>query len=319
MNAPWLIRRSRPEDGPAVVALLRSAKLPTADIGEASGLQFWVAEANRELLGTIALEGTGQSGRLLRSLAVVATHQHRGIARALVARVEADAGAEGIGQLVLLTETAQAFFSHLGYEVIERGAAPADLRASAEFRTLCAAGAVCMRKRVGAAVADCTYNVLFLCTGNSARSILAEALLNRLGDGKFRAFSAGSYPTGTVNPMALALLRHDGMPVDGLRSKSWDEFAAPGAPRMDFIITVCDDAAGEVCPVWPGHPMIAHWGVPDPAAVTGNDSEKEKAFWTTLRTLEARIVLLVSLPIASLERLALEQHLARIGKSGAAA
>ncbi len=159
------------------------------------------------------------------------------------------------------------------------------------------------------------YNVLFLCTGNSARSILAEALLNQRGHGQFHAFSAGSFPAGRVNPYALRLLRDAGFPLETLRSKSWDEFARPGAPQLDFIFTVCDNAAGEVCPIWPGQPMTAHWGVPDPAAVEGTDAEKLAAFKDAFRTLERRITLLVSLPTASLDRLSLQQKLHDIGKS----
>ncbi len=159
------------------------------------------------------------------------------------------------------------------------------------------------------------YNVLFLCTGNSARSILSEALLNRRGNGRFRAFSAGSHPNGRVNPFALDLLQRLGMPTDGLRSKSWDEFAAVGAPPLDFVFTVCDNAAGEVCPIWPGQPMTAHWGIPDPAAVDGTDVDKRKAFDDALRVLERRISLFVSLPIRSLDQLALARKVSEIGKS----
>lgn len=158
------------------------------------------------------------------------------------------------------------------------------------------------------------YNVLFLCTGNSARSIMAEALLNARGRGHFRAYSAGSHPKGAVHPLALDLIRENRMPVDGLRSKNWDEFAQPGAPRMDFVFTVCDNAAGEVCPVWPGQPMTAHWGIPDPAAVEGSDQEKRKAFLTTFTQLGARISLLINLPFASLDRLSLKSKLDEIGK-----
>lgn len=153
------------------------------------------------------------------------------------------------------------------------------------------------------------FNVLFLCTGNSARSILAEALLNDLGRGRFRAFSAGSHPAGRVNPWALETLRGAGLPVEGLRSKPWDEFAAPGAPSLDFVITVCDNAAGEACPVWPGRPATAHWGIPDPAAVEGDDEAKRRAFAATMATLRRRIALLAALPQGKLERLSVAQSL----------
>ena len=159
-----------------------------------------------------------------------------------------------------------------------------------------------------------SYNVLFLCTGNSARSILAESLLNRWGGGKFRGFSGGSFPRGQLHPLALQLLHQMNLPTDGLRSKSWDEFAAPGAPPLDFIITVCDDAAGEVCPVWPGKPLTVHWGLADPAAVQGTDTEKMLAFRRTLMELESRIKLFVSLPIESLERMTLREKLRAMGQ-----
>ena len=159
------------------------------------------------------------------------------------------------------------------------------------------------------------YNVLFLCTGNSARSILAESLLNYWGRGKFRAFSAGSVPKGRMHPLAVDLLQRMNLPSEGFRSKSWDEFAAPGAPRIDFIFTVCDNAAGEVCPVWPGKPMSAHWGIADPAAVEGTESDKAFAFRRTLKELEARIKLLVGLPIESLDSATLQARLREIGKS----
>jgi len=158
-------------------------------------------------------------------------------------------------------------------------------------------------------------NVLFLCTGNSARSILAEAILNREGMGRFKAFSAGSMPTGKVNPYALELLRNNNHPVDDLRSKNWDEFAKPDAPKMDFVFTVCDNAAGEVCPVWPGQPMTAHWGVPDPATVEGNEAEKMLAFAETYRFMSNRISIFVNLPLASLDKLSLQARLNEIGNS----
>ena len=158
-----------------------------------------------------------------------------------------------------------------------------------------------------------TYNVLFLCTGNSARSIMAEALLNHWGHGRYHGFSAGSHPAGKVNPFTLDLLRVAGLPAAGLRSKSWDEFAAPGAPIMDFVFTVCDRAAGEVCPLWPGQPITAHWGFPDPAALTGPDVEKRAVFADVFRQIENRIKLLTALPLEKLDRLAIQREVAHIG------
>jgi arsenate reductase len=161
-------------------------------------------------------------------------------------------------------------------------------------------------------MAERVYNVLFLCTGNSARSILAESLLNHDGAGRFRAFSAGSFPKGKVHPMALEVLESLGFPHEGYRSKSWDEFSGPDAPHIDFIFTVCDNAAGETCPIWPGHPMTAHWGIEDPAAVEG-DGQRE-AFVQALRFLRRRIELFLALPLASIDNLALKAKLAQIGR-----
>lgn len=160
---------------------------------------------------------------------------------------------------------------------------------------------------------DRVYNVLFLCTGNSARSILAESAMNMRNDPRFKAYSAGSQPKGAVNPDALNLLERIGYPTEGLRSKSWEEFAAPGAPQIDFIFTVCDDAAGETCPIWPGKPMTAHWGIEDPSHVQGSDIERERAFVTALRYLENRIDLFFSLPIEKLDARALQSQLREIG------
>lgn len=157
------------------------------------------------------------------------------------------------------------------------------------------------------------YNVLFLCTGNSARSIIGEAVLNQLGDSRFRAFSAGSHPKGAVHPMALEMLDKAGISTTGLRSKSWEEFAAPAAPVMDFIFTVCDDAAGETCPIWPGHPMTAHWGISDPAAVLPPEFRQRAAFEDALRFMRNRIAAFTSLPHASIDRLALKARLREIG------
>ncbi len=162
---------------------------------------------------------------------------------------------------------------------------------------------------------DRVYNVLFLCTGNSARSILAESVLRRDGEGRFNAFSAGSHPKGVVNPFALEVLAAHGYPAEGYRSKSWDEFAGPGAPKMDFVFTVCDAAAGEACPIWPGQPMTAHWGIEDPAALEGTDIEKERAFVLAFRYLRNRISIFNALPIKKLDRLALSAKLREIGET----
>jgi arsenate reductase (thioredoxin) len=166
-----------------------------------------------------------------------------------------------------------------------------------------------------------TYNVLFLCTGNSARSILGEAIITNLGQGRFVGFSAGSRPKGAVHPFALDLLKQMNLPTANLRSKSWDEFEVAGAPTMDFIFTVCDDAAGEACPIWPGQPMTAHWGLPDPAAVEGSDVECRRAFRQTYASLENRIKLFLALPMGSLDKMSLQNRLDAIGQKtpGAAA
>jgi arsenate reductase len=163
-------------------------------------------------------------------------------------------------------------------------------------------------------VTDKSYHVLFVCTGNSARSILGEALMNALGAARgFRAYSAGSHPKGAVHPLALQTLAEHRIPTDGFRSKSWDEFAKPDAPQLDFVFTVCDQAAGEACPFWPGQPMTAHWGMPDPAAVEGDDDDKRKAFRDTFITLKRRIELMLSLPLSSLDRMALQKQVRDIG------
>ena len=166
---------------------------------------------------------------------------------------------------------------------------------------------------------DRIYNVLFLCTGNSARSIIAEAILNRIGAGKFRAYSAGSQPKGAINPGTLALLKSLDYDTAQFRSKSWNEFAKPGAPPLDFVFTVCDNAAGETCPFWPGQPMTAHWGIPDPAEAKGNDAEIALAFKDAYRMLNQRIGIFAALPIASLDALTLQHRLREIGKQGTAA
>ena len=160
-----------------------------------------------------------------------------------------------------------------------------------------------------------TYNVLFLCTGNSARSVMAECILNRDLSGKFKAFSAGSHPKGQIDPTVLALLKKTNYPTENLRSKSWEEFAQPGAPELDFVFTVCDNAAGEVCPVWPGQPMTAHWGLPDPVAFEGSAAEKAAFCGDVMRMLANRLNIFAALPIRSLNRLSLQKHLDDIGKT----
>jgi protein-tyrosine-phosphatase len=164
-------------------------------------------------------------------------------------------------------------------------------------------------------MSDHVYNVLFLCTGNSARSILAEAIMNRVGQGRFKAFSAGSQPKGEVHPKALSLLKNLNYNTDFARSKDWNEFAQPDSPKMDFVFTVCDNAAGEACPVWPGQPMTAHWGIPDPAAATGTDAEIALAFDEAYRMMNARLSIFTALPISGLDKLSLQTRLDDIGKS----
>jgi arsenate reductase len=164
---------------------------------------------------------------------------------------------------------------------------------------------------------DKTYNVLFLCTGNSARSIMAEAILNVLGQGRFKAYSAGSHPSGQVQPMARELAEAIGYDASQVRSKNWDEFSVEGAPEMDIVITVCDNAAGEACPVWLGHPALAHWGVPDPVSATGDEEDRRRAYTAAFATLRRRIELLLSLPLSSLDRLAAQAKLGEIGRVGA--
>jgi arsenate reductase len=161
------------------------------------------------------------------------------------------------------------------------------------------------------------YNALFICTGNSARSIMAEALLNHWGKGKFRAYSAGSHPADQVHPLTIELLERVHIPVDGLRSKDWDEFTGPDAPKMDFIITVCDNAAGEACPVWPGQPITAHWGFPDPAAAEGAIEERRKVFANVYRSIEARVKLFCALPVEALDRMAAQSRLRQLGQGEA--
>ena len=257
--------------------------------------------------GLVGIEMHGDVA-LLRSLVVAGACRSSGVRSALVAQAEDHARAMGARALYLLTTTAEDFFRRRGYITAAREGAPPAIRQSREFADLCPESSAFMVKNL-----ERVYNVLFLCTGNSARSILAESLVNHWGRGKFRGFSAGSHPKGQVHPIAVALLQKMKLPSEGFRSKSWDEFAVAGAPALDFVFTVCDTAAGEVCPYWPGQPMTAHWGVEDPAAVEGSDVEKWLAFRQVFSQLENRVKVFTSLPIATLDRTKLKERLDAIG------
>ena len=298
------IRPATREDVAAIARLLESCALPTLDVAQHLA-HFFVAKSGGTLVGVIGMERPG----LLRSLAVAPDFRGRGVARALCSRVEAHAAQLGIRTLYLLTTAAEKFFAAAGFAAVRRDSVPQSIRSTLEFSRLCPDSASVMMKQTA------TRSVLFLCTGNSARSILAEAYLSSAGKGGFAAYSAGSHPAGKVNPFALELLERNRIPTAGLRSKNWDEFARPGAPRLDFVFTVCDNAAGEACPVWPGQPVTAHWGVQDPAAVQGTDELKRKAFLKAFTELTTRINLFMSLPIDKLDRMTLQGRLDEIGRT----
>lgn len=312
-----MIDAARASDLARIVELLTGVGLPTSDLAASAAPQFLVARRASHVLGAVAVERYGETG-LLRSLVVESTARGIGVATALVGAAERRAAGVGIRHLVLLTQTAASFFEPLGYLRAPRSDAPAAVQASSEFRQVCPESAACLVKRLAAPAAGeagaAVGHVLFLCTANSARSILGEAILNGLGAPRFKAFSAGSSPSGSVNPLALELLQKNGLSTEGLRSKSWDEFAAAGAPRMDFVFTVCDAAAGEACPLWPGQPITAHWGVPDPAAVVGPHEERRRAFVHAYSTLRHRIQLFLSLPHASLDGRTLSEQVGAIGR-----
>lgn len=297
---------ARPEDLQPVKRLLSECGLPTEDV-EAHLGHFLLAKSGEELIGTVGLE-LHNDAALLRSLAVAPAHRKRGLARELCEKISQQACAQGVRTLYLLTTSAAGYFRRRGYRTIERNLVPAEIRGTEQFRTLCPDTAEVLTK-------DVARTVLFLCTGNSARSILAEAYLSSAGRGRFKAYSAGSHPAGKVNPFALDLLARNRIATDGLRSKNWEEFARPGAPRLDFVFTVCDNAAGEVCPIWPGQPITAHWGVQDPASVQGSDEDKRKAFLKAFTELTTRINLFMSLPVEKLERLVLKKKLEEIGRA----
>lgn len=304
------IRAATAADAPAIRALLQTAGLPVEDLTPSLWADFLLAEADGQVLAAGTVEPAADGG-LLRSVVVAPAARRSGLGRRLVAALEARARRRGQRSLYLLTMDAQDYFRRLGYAPQDRAAAPTAIRATAQFSGLCPASSHFLGKTLGPA------NVLILCTGNSARSILGEVLINQAGaaSGAFRGYSAGSRPRGEVNPDALALLRELGYATDGLRSKPWDEFSAPGAPVMDYVFTVCDAAAGETCPYWPGTPLQAHWGLPDPAAVEGSDAQRRDAFLAAYEILQRRVARFAALPFAQLDEAALRRELQAIGRA----
>jgi arsenate reductase len=303
------VGRATEADGGALRALLSDAGLPIDDLGDDSWQSFLIARAAGAIAGVGAVERRDQDG-LLRSLVVTPNFRAQGVGRRIVDALEADARTQGLRALYLLTESAQGFFAGLGYRELDRKDAPSSIRTTTQFSAACPSTATLMAKTL-----DRTFNVLFLCTHNSARSIMAEGLLNDIGKGRFRAFSAGSHPGAAPNPFAVETLARLNLPTNGLRSKPWDEFALPGAPVMDLVITVCDQAAGEVCPIWQGQPIKAHWAVEDPSRFQGSDDARLRKFSKAAGILKRRIELLVSLPLPTLERLALEKQVRDIGRA----
>lgn len=299
------IRRGTATDMPGIFALLEAAHLPTADLADASAVEFWVCDGAERVAGVVGLERFGEIG-LLRSLVVDADARGRGLGAALVAEVETAARTRGIRRMVLLTQTTREFFRKLGYAVIARDEAPEAVRSSEEFRSLCPASAACMTRLLAT-------EALFLCTGNSCRSILGEAVFNHLAPAGWHAMSAGSQPTGRVHPRSLALLRSEGIATGGCRSKAWDEL--PRTP--DIVITVCSSAAGETCPSCLGPALRTHWGVDDPAHATGTDEEIHAAFMRAYRTLRRRIEAFFALPLEQLkdDRAGMKAGMDRIGET----
>jgi arsenate reductase len=294
-------------------AALTAENLPVDDLEGEQRLFFRFSE-NGSTVGFGGFELHGDNV-LLRSIVILPQARSRGLGRATTERLLRRAFDAGARNAYLLTTSAAPFFERNGFRPIDRRDAPADILATRQAASLCPSSATLMvRSITREPKVSRVYNVLFLCTGNSARSILAESILQKDGAGRFRAFSAGSQPKGAVNPFALKVLRAMGYPAEGFRSKAWDEFATPGAPVMDFVFTVCDSAAGETCPVWPGQPMTAHWGIEDPAAVEGTNIEKERAFSQAARFLKNRISVFLSLPLATIDHLALGTRLRDIGR-----
>ncbi len=298
VSAP--IQELRPDRLPAIRALLGASALPVEDLDPALLPRFFGVEGAQGLEGVVALERQGEAG-LLRSLAVGPARRGTGLGRALVQHVEAEAVRAGLRELWLLTTTAEPFFRHLGWEPASRDQAPEGIRGTSEFRGTCPSSAACLRRDLRGHLTP--YRVLVLCTGNSARSQIAEALLAERGAGRFVVASAGSRPAPQVNPYAVRVLAERGIEwrgkvpksIEGLEGEDWD-----------FVITVCDRAR-EACPIFPRKPVFAHWGMADPAEVEGSDEEKLRAFRDTLITLDRRIALLMELPLEKLDRLARER------------
>ncbi len=303
------LRAAAAADLPPVLGLLAAAALPTAGI-PASLAGFVVAEQAGRLVGVAGVERYGTAG-LLRSVAVDPSARGTGVGRALVERALGDARRNGVAEAYLLTTTAERYFPRLGFEPISREEVSPGVLASAEFQGVCPTSAVVMRRRLGAAPERGALRVLILCTGNSARSQMAEALLNLRAAGRIVAESAGSRPAAQVNPSAVAALAEVGIPWDGHEPRGLD--GLDGA-HWDIVITVCDRAR-EVCPLFPSLPAIAHWGMPDPAEVEGTEEEKRRAFRNALQVIGRRVDLLLALPLEKLERFALESSLRAIGST----
>jgi protein-tyrosine-phosphatase/N-acetylglutamate synthase-like GNAT family acetyltransferase len=285
------------------VAVLANAGLPVEDVRE-PGQRFFALIDGGEPVAHGGIAPFGDEV-LLRSLAVPARLRGQRHGSRMLGRLLEEARSAGAARAWLLTQVPGFFTAH-GFEARRRSECPRAIATSREFSSLCPVTATLMSRTM---TTPQPLNVLFLCTHNSARSILAEATLNHLGRGRFRGWSAGSSPRENQqpNPLALAALQEAGYPIEGLRSKAWDEFAAPGAPEMDLIITVCDNAAGEACPVWPGHPATAHWGYPDPSEVQGSEEQRRAAFRGTLQAIRQRIEMLIALPPERLDKLRLQQ------------
>lgn len=304
------LRLALPSEHRDIRALLSDNQLPLDDLATAA-VEFIVAVEGEHVFGVVGLERFGDAG-LLRSLAVAPDQRGAGLGGALVQAVESLAREQGLRQLVLLTLTSAPFFARRGYALTARESVPAAVRDSAEFRSICPASAACMSKALDSH--GMRKRVLFLCTGNSARSVLAEATLRAWAGQRFEVFSAGSQPTGTINPYALEQLAAENIATAGLHSKSWDEFAADSTTSMDVVVTVCNAAAAEACPVAFGDFVRTHWGLPDPAAAHGSGEEKRKAFRQAHRTIKARLRALLALPEGLWDdRTALKHALDRIG------